>query len=161
MRKGLKLPAEHHIVRYVPFSKLRKDENDKIIGVLATAFALRKGESALSVTYLEYFPGSKMEQIRGAVWAIRASDLGAGGKSGFATGNVEAVYNTCINRNHKIRIVYEPVNDNKAHSTVRRLPRDDAELLEILAAETWAELVLNSDINPGKATAPDNPAPQT
>jgi hypothetical protein len=35
-----KLPSEHHVVRNVPWGKLRKDDNDpeKVIGVLGEAF---------------------------------------------------------------------------------------------------------------------------
>ncbi len=161
MKSGDKLPDDHHIIRRIPFAKLRKDENDNIIGVLFEAFKLRHNEQTLSATYLEYFPGSKKEQIKRAVWAIRASNLSVTSRSGFAIGNVNAIHTACKNRNHKIRIVYEPEDDNKAHSSVRRLPRDDTDLLELLAAETWSELVLNKDIKPGEAPAPPFPASQT
>jgi len=156
--KGQRLPAKDHVVRYVPFSRLRRDENDNVLGVLGLAFKLRDQEPYLSATWLEYFPGGRAEQVKAAVWAIRASELRPGGKSGFAIGNVGAILRVCADRKHKIRIVHEPEDDNKAHVAVRRMPRDDADLLEILAAETWAELVLNRDIEPGQQAATDKPA---
>lgn len=153
--KGQRLPPEDHILRFVPFGRLRKDENDNILGVLGVAFKLRDGERYLSATWLEYFPGVRNERIKAAVWAIRASDLAPGGKSGFAIGNVGAILSVCADRKHKIRIIHEPADDNKAHVAVRQMPRDDADLLEILAAETWSELVLNREIEPGQQAAPD------
>lgn len=152
--KVRKLPPEHHVVRYIPWSKLRKDENDKVLGVLGVAFQLRPGERALSATWLEYFAGEREVQIIAAVHAVRASDLKPGAKSGFSIGKVAVITTACANRGHKVRIVHEPGVDNKAHVAVRRMPGDDAELLEILAAEAWAELVLNSEIAPGSAPAP-------
>jgi len=134
------------------------DENDNVIGILGTAFALRDDEAYLSATYLEYFSGLRSEQIESVVWAVRASDLNVGGKAGFVIGNVGEILIASADRNHKIRIVYEPSADNMAHSAVRRWPTDDAELLEILAAETWAELVLNSAVKEGQAAAPDSAA---
>jgi hypothetical protein len=152
---GKKLPLDHHVVRYVPWSKLRKDENDNVVGVLGEAFQLRPAEQWLSTTWLEYFEGDRSAQVVGAVQAIRASDLSPGGKSGFAIGNVNSISEACIVRTQrKIRIVHEPVDDNKAHVSIRQFPRDDTELLEVLAAGAWSELVLNKDVVPGKKPAP-------
>jgi hypothetical protein len=156
--KGQKLPPEHHIVRYVPWSKLRKDEDDHVLGVLGEAFKLRPSDKVLSTTWLQYFASPRAAQIRAAVCAIRASKLKPGGKSGFAVGNVAAITAVCADRGHKIRIVHEPEDDNKAHTSVRQFPREDMELLELLAAVAWSELVCNSEVPAGANPAPDNPA---
>ena len=156
--KGQKLPPEHHVVRYVPWSKLRKDENDNVLGVLGEAFRLRETEKGLSVTWLEYFEGDRPAQVIKSVKAIRASNLRPGGKSGFAIGEIAAVTTACAERKHKIRVVHEPEDDNKAHASVRRLPRDDLELLELLATTAWSELVLNADVEKGVVPAPDEAA---
>ncbi|KAB2849974.1 MAG: hypothetical protein F9K44_06295 [Hyphomicrobiaceae bacterium] len=155
--KGQKIPPEHHVVRYVPWGKLRKDENDNVLGVLGEAFRLRPNESALSTTWLEYFAGNRSTRVTAAIKAIRASNLKPGGKSGFAVGNVAAITTTCANRHHKIRIVHEPENDNQAHTSVRRFPREDPELLELLAIGAWSELALNTNVAPGAKRAPDEP----
>lgn len=151
--KSQKLPPDDHVVRYVPFGKLRRDENDNPIGILG-AFKLRDNESYLSTTWLEYFGGSKDEQIRAAVRAVRASRLSVTRKSGFAIGRVSAIAATCAERHHSIRILHEPEDDNKAHSSVRRIPRGDDLLVELLAAESWCELVLNAQIPDGAEPAP-------
>ena len=48
--------------------------------------------------------------------------------------------------------------DNKAHVAVRRFPRDEMELFELLAQGAWSELILNSAIPDGEVPAPDAPA---
>lgn len=157
--KGQNLKLEHHIVRYVPFGKLRKDDNDVPVGINYNAFQLRPDENGLSVTWLEYFRGDRDAQVRGTVLAIRASNMHPTTKSGFAIGNVDAIREACRQRQHKTRIIHWPEDDNKAHAEIRQLPRDDTELLEQLAAGVWSELVLNTSIQPidAQAPAPDEP----
>jgi hypothetical protein len=156
--KNQKLPPGDHVIRYVPFGKLRKDENDVPIGILGAAFKLRDGEEYLSTTWLEYFAGSKGQQITAAVQAIRASQVDVRPKSGFAIGRVDAIAATCAERGHSIRIIHEPEDDNKAHAAVRRMPRDDDQLLELLAAESWCELILNTAVAAGAYPAPNKQA---
>jgi hypothetical protein len=156
--KNQKLQPDNHVVRYVPFGKLRKDEDDNPIGVLGAAFKRRDNETYLSTTWLEYFAGPKCDQITAAIRAVRASRLGVTPKSGFAIGRVGAIAASCAERNHSIRILHEPEDDNKAHAAVRRMPRDDDELLELLAAESWCELILNAKIPGGAERAPDSAA---
>lgn len=147
------LPPNDHVVRYVPWGKLLKDENDNVIGFLGEAFRRRSNEDALSATWAEYFKGSSQTQITSSILAIRAS-RSVGGKSCFAIGGVAAISDACAQRNQKVRIIHEPTTENKAHASVRRIPRDDMELLEILATEAWAELVPNSSIPKGGKPAP-------
>ncbi len=76
----------------------------------------------------------------------------------FAIGNVGAITATCADRKHKICILHDPKNDNKAHTSVRQFPREDILLLELLAADAWSELVLNATVSRGANAAPDEPA---
>jgi len=155
-----KLPPEHHIVRNVPWGKLRKDEDDpeKVLGVLGEAFRMRPVEDTLSTTWLEYFTGTRPEQIYGAIRAIRASKLEIKNKSGFAIGKVGNIAAVTAAHNYSIRVLHEPEDDNKAHVAVRRWPRDDMTLFEILAAGAWSDLVLNKDVPEGVEAAPDQSA---
>jgi hypothetical protein len=142
------VPPENQLVRYVPWARLRRDENDNVVGVLGAAFRLRQDEDYLSATWLEFFPGSRDDSIKGAVGAIRNSDMKVTPKSGFAIGNVGRVGDAC-RANHpsyKIRFVHEPEDDNKAHVACRGWPRDDDALLNLLAEDAWSETVLNKDI---------------
>jgi hypothetical protein len=117
---------------------------------------MRPLDETLSTTWLEYFAGSRREQICGAILAMRASKLEVKTKSGFAVGNVGRIASVLADHGYSIRILHEPEDDNKAHVAVRRWPRDDMVLFELLAAE----FVLNNDadIPKGEEAAPDQPA---
>ena len=74
------------------------------------------------------------------------STLTVGTKSAFGIGNVRKVKEVCRSRGVNVRIVYEPTDNNKSHSGIRRLPRDDAILLDALATDAFAELIHNTAI---------------
>lgn len=156
----IKLPPEFHIVRHASWTKLRKDDNDpeRVIGVLGEAFKMRPVDTYLSTTALEYFPGDRQRKITCAVQAMRASSLTIPSKSGFAIGNISKISEAAATKEYKLRILHEPADDNKAHVAVRRFPPDDMELFELLAADAWSEVVLNSAIAPGEVPAPNEPA---
>ena len=142
------LPAEDHVVRYVPWARLRKDEDDNVIGVLGAAFRLRDDEEYLSATWAEYFAGSHADRVAAAIRVLRASEMTVTARSGFAIGNVNSVKETCLadRRRHKIRIIHEPEADNEAHTALRGWPRDNEDLLNLLAESVWSSFVLNKDI---------------
>ena len=139
------LPDDDHVMRYVPWGKLRRDEDDNIVGFLGEAFKLRPDEDALSVNWLEYFEGDREARIQASVRTFR-STLRVGTKSAFGVGNVAKIKEVCRARSARVRIVYEPREDNQSHSAIRRLPRDDAILLDALAADAFAELMYNTVI---------------
>ena len=120
-----KLPPHDHVMRYVSWNKLRKNEDDEVIGILGEAFKMRDSDKSLSTTWREYFSGSREEQITAAVRAVRAGKLKVKPKSGFAIGEVGAIQADCAARNYKVRIFHEPEDDNEAHAAVKSLPRDD------------------------------------
>lgn len=136
------LLEEERIVRFVPWGKLRRDEDDNVLGCLPAAFALRDEEEFLSVTWCEYFAGAPDEQLRCAIEAIRNSDLRVGRKAQFAVGLVGAIRARAESRSgaRKLRIIHEPESDNAAHSAIRHWPRDDDELLDLLAQDEWSSL---------------------
>jgi hypothetical protein len=141
------LPPDDHVVRYVPWARLRKDEDDNIVGVLGAAFRLREDEEYLSATWAEYFAGSHAERIVAAVKTVRASKLKVSARSGFAVGNVQRIKDACLDKGrHKIRIIHEAEDDNQAHTALRLWPRDNEDLLNSLADDAWSAYVLNRDI---------------
>ena len=143
------LPLEHHIVRYVSWARLRKDEDENVVGVLGAAFKLREDEDFLSATWAEFCKGKTHEEcVSAAVRAIRASKVEVKPKSGFAIGKVRKIKDVCFadSRQHKIRIIHEPEDDNEAHTAVRRWPRDNDDLLELIAEEAWNTLLLNKNV---------------
>ena len=143
--KGANLPDTDHVMRYVPWARLRKDENENVVGILPQAFELRPEEESLSVNWLEYFDGDRGNRIRNSVEMLR-NTRNVGKKSAFGIGNVGKIKETCGANGVSVRIVYEPEANNLAHSAIRRLPRDDLVLLEALAADTFVELVRNVDV---------------
>ncbi|MCQ8118984.1 hypothetical protein [Methylomonas rosea] len=155
LKRNNPIPLDDHIIRYIPWAKLLKDEDDNVIGILGTAFKLREAtetraaEKYLSATWLEYFPnnGESNEQITAAIRAMRASNIDVKPKSGFSIGKVSNIQSACIQSNaNAVRIVYAPSDSNKAHVAVNKFPCDDAGLCNLLAEEAWAQLILNCDI---------------
>jgi len=145
------LPPEDHVVRYVPWSRLRKDENDNVLGVLGAAFKLRDGEDYLSATWAECCGGSDHQaRIEAAVRTVRASNLKVTTRSGFAVGNVGRVKEVCLadKEKHKVRVIHEPEPDNKTHTALRGWPRNNDPLLELIAEDSWSEVVLNQNVPP-------------
>jgi hypothetical protein len=142
-----KILDDDHVLRYVPWSRLRRNSNDEVIGILGEAFKLRDVDKGkLSTTWLEYFGSTGDESLVQAIRAIRASRLVVTPKSGFAKGNINSIKTACLKYKSKIRIVHSPSEDNDAHTSVIGLPEDNPELFELLASEAWADLVLNKDI---------------
>lgn len=143
---GANLPEKDHVVRYVPWSKLRRDEEDNVLGFLGVAFALKPDEDAPSYVWLEYFEGGHPKRVKDSVHIFRAT-MDVGKKSAFAIGNVEKIRAICKEGGFSVRIVYDPIEENPAHSEIRRFPRDEHALLEALASEAFADLVKNSDVD--------------
>jgi hypothetical protein len=142
------LDPEHHALRYVPWSKLRKDEDDNVLGVLGDAFKLRESDEYLSATWVEFFVGSHDECVVSAVQAVRGSRVDVKPRSGFAVGKVAHIRDTCLADEKKIRIrfIHAPEDDNEAHAALRNWPRDNDDLLALLAEDSWSRVVLNKDI---------------
>lgn len=146
LRMPNKLESEHHLLRYVSWTRLRKDENDNVLGVVGAAFRLRENEDFLSATWAEFFDGSHDEQLVQSVKAIRASRIDVRPRSGFAIGNVGQVDEACTGHGHRVRFLHEREEDNEAHAALRRWPRDAEDLFDLLADEAWGRTVLNKDV---------------
>lgn len=140
---------EEHIVRFVPWGKLRKDEDENVLGVLPQAFELRPDEEYLSVTWREFYAGDESEQMRCAVEAIRNSDLKVGPKARFAVAQIGDVRPIAEGRPkaRKLRIIHEPEDDNEAHAAIRGWPTEDNELFDLLAASVWAQCFTGAEID--------------
>lgn len=142
------IPNEHYLMRYVPYSKIARDENDEPVGLLPDAFKMRPGESYLSATWVDYFDGSHQEAVADAVRCIRQSSLTVGAKAGFALGLVREISECCRARSRAIRIIHEPEDDNAAHVALRQWPVDDDELFHEMSVASWSRLIRNCDVDP-------------
>jgi hypothetical protein len=128
------LPRSDHVVRHVPWARLRRNEHDEVIGILPHAFQRREAEDALSVNWLEHAEGTRDEQVEIAAKRIAAT-LRLGGKSRLALSLIGKIHSTCLKHGAKVRIVHEPLPKNPGHASIRQLPREDLILLEALANE--------------------------
>jgi len=128
------LPDDNKFVRYVPWTLVRKDDEDNVTGILPQAFALRSNEKGLSVSWLEHANEVPQYPYRNTIRNL-ANSLKIKKKDRIAVCSVGEVKETAANLGHPIRIVHCQSRNNPSHSEIRRLPRDELELLEIIASE--------------------------
>lgn len=145
------IPEQDHVLRYAGWSKLRKDENDNVLGFTYEAIRPRLDqngdiERSVSITWIEYFPGTFNEQFQQAVDAIRSGGMQTRPKGGFGKALVQDLQRLCHENESVIRVIHEPEEENRGHSGIRRLQRDNIDLLELLAAEAFVDVVLNRDV---------------
>ncbi len=144
-KKGVKLSDHDNVIRHVPWSKLRRDENDNVLGFLPQAFELRFGEKSLSVNWLEIFDGDRNAMVRQAIHELRSAK-NIGNKSAFGIGNVGNIKTVCKTNGATVKIVYAPTHGISSHSEIRDMPSSDLLILEALASDAFTELIHNSDI---------------
>lgn len=145
INRGMTIPDLNHVIRHVPWSKLLKDENDTVLGILPQAFALRDGEDGLSVNWVEHYQGNFDEQIVKTVQDIRSA-VKVGPKSAFGVSTVLAVKEVYKNTTKSIKVVYWPNLKNPSHTLIRHLPAEDIALLDALSKEAFSRLIHNSNI---------------
>lgn len=139
------LPRDHHIARHIKPRLIMWDEDTgEAVGVFPEAFALRDGEKDLSVSWLEFFPGSRQEQL---AKVKEHTELTLNPRHGFSVLSVESFMETCVTQNAKVRIIHEPTAGNPAHSAVHRYPRDNAELRAVLANISGRTLTLVRELD--------------
>jgi hypothetical protein len=143
------LPDADHIIRLVKPSLVMRDENREVIGCFPGAFKLREGNGALegeknlSVSWLEFFPGSKSKRLQ----QVRDhTELKVRPNHGFAGINVGDLRQACASVSVNVRVIHEPTKGNHAHAAIHRYPRDHDELFGILANMASRDLTLASDI---------------
>ena len=130
-------------MRYVPWARLRRDEDGKVLGILYQAFAYRNDEDALSVNWLEHFKKDKTSNLRDCVDAQR-STLKVGKNCVYAVAVVDKVKLVCIKKQKPVRIVYQPTKGNLAHSALYVQHNDDLNVMSDLALEFEKEMHPNS-----------------
>jgi hypothetical protein len=145
IHKGMKLPSMDHVARHVPWTRLRKDEDDNVLGLLPQVFQLRPDEPGLSVNWLEYYPGDHKARIHAVVNNLRAN-LDIRPKSAFGIGNVSVLEKCCNGNGASVRIVYAPTKGIPSHALIRDMSQDDLALLSLIAEDVFKEIVHNKDI---------------
>ncbi len=143
IKRGHSLPEQDHIMRYVPPSRLRRDEDGNVLGILPQAFAHRDGEEFLSVNWLEHFKQDKTSNLRACVDAQRAT-LDVGKNCVYAVAVVDKVKVLCLKKQKPVRIVYQPEKGNLAHSALHVQHNEDLNVMSDLAIEFEKEMHPNS-----------------
>lgn len=131
------VPDADHIVRYVGWNNVARDADENVTGILAEAFRRKPDQEGLSVNWLERADVPAADKLKKTVELLTAG-LNVGKKARVAIANVAVFKSVCSRRNAKIRIVHIPEDGNEPHSEIRQFPRDDDELLELLALEAVA-----------------------
>ena len=143
-----KVPNDSHVMRYVRKRLLRRDENDNVIGILPQALELREGETYLSVTWLEHFDPRYDQGLIQAADAI-GRQLIVKPTDGFSTTAVGDFYDICERFDEKVRVLHEPENpENTGHVAIRRFPRDNLDLFDMLASDAFVDTRVAADVVP-------------
>ncbi len=129
------IQPEHHFTRQISSGRLKRRDDGVVYGCFPQAFLMRENESELSGSWLEYFQGTRRDQMRQTVFAIRAMGMTVRPRDGLSVSNVAQFHSTCAEFGVRVRILHEPAKDNPnpAYATVRNLVRDNMELLALLA----------------------------
>ncbi|WP_139312959.1 hypothetical protein [Novacetimonas hansenii] len=140
------IPDKHHVVRYVPLSRQSRDDDGNLVGngLLWVAFQQKKDEAFVSVNWLEYY---ECDDRNEGLKAVRR-DLAAAfpprpsSKALLAIGNVGNIKRACADAGKPVRVTHEPSHNNPSHAGIRKLPTENEDLLETLAAEIFIDTVL-------------------
>jgi hypothetical protein len=142
------LSDDHHVIRHVTNTLVDWDDaTGSIRGIFPQAFELKeKDDGYLSVSWREFFGGSKLKQIA-AIAAFLGKTRKVTAKQAFACGRVGDVKAACLAYGQKIRVTHEPDPvENQAYAAIRRYQSDNLELLDLLAAEAWSDVTHSKDV---------------
>ena len=142
--KNHPLSATDHVARHAPWARLRKDEDNNVLGLLPEAFELRPDEPGLSVNWLEYFAGTRSDQLQAIVKDLRAKRT-LGLQSAFGIGNVGELESQCKDYDVPVKVVYWPTDGNLSHSRILGT-KDQLDLMALIADEVFQDFVQNKDI---------------
>ena len=145
INRGDNLPNPSSVVRYIGYAKMRRDEDDNLLGPAPAAFQQKPNQDYLSVTWCEYFAGSANEQLRCAIEAIRDSNIQVKPKACFCVAITADLKAVAAEYNATTREIYFPEEDNPAHAGIYGIPPDELKLLEKLSSEAWGSFLTKDD----------------
>ena len=145
MKKGSPLPEEHHVMRHVPWTRLRRDADDNVIGILQQAFELREGETALSVNWIEHHAAAGIDPETASIETFRRT-LDVRRRSAFGIGNVRKIADVTDEGGYSLRTTYSPTTNNQSHSSIKGRPLEDIIAREKLATRVFGRFIRNADV---------------
>lgn len=142
--RPLDIDDDHHVARHVKNRLVQRVDGK--IGCFPGAFKLRdasemptgKPEEYLSVYWLECFAGTRADQVREVIRqvtkrrTVKDADV-------IALGNALKIKTAGTTRSMKLRVMHEPKSKGDSYSAIRGLKREDAVVLDLLAAEVFVE----------------------
>jgi hypothetical protein len=137
---GDDLPDGSRVVRYVPYGRMEKDENDNFLRPLPSAFEARVGEEYLSVTWCDYFEGLGDQRLRCAVEAIRGS-MKVAPKACFCLAGTSEILDEIHIERKDGHAIYLPVDNNQAHAGIYGIDRENTLLQSQLAGGVWCQFL--------------------
>lgn len=156
MAKGDALPREDETTRWIKFKFIGKDDDGNVevdakgcpITVAPHAFELDQDEDGLSLTWLQSFGTERAEHLPAAADAVRQSQNSKklSANSAFAIGEVGALISAGQDCAQNLRVLHDPIHDNKGHTEVRRYPHDVGDLQMQLANRIFNERYLYADV---------------
>lgn len=139
---GAYLSEDHRVIRQVPPRCQVKGDSGEFVGVNFNAFLLRENEEYLSVSWPEHFAADSVKQCQLAINQMRAvrSDRDS---TAYWIAQISDLRHAMLG--NSFRAISEPIGDFTSHAALRRWPRTNF-LLELLAAETLAEVLFSRDV---------------
>jgi hypothetical protein len=128
-----KIPSNDYVMRQISPSRLRKDGDGKVVGILAEAFEQIQPDG-LSVTWVDFWNSDEFQRpfdARAAIQRTRPSK-----NAGYACANCEAIISVGVKSGSKIRILHDPLAGNDGHALVK-IPEENVELFDLLAREIF------------------------
>lgn len=148
-----KLPSDNHVLRYAAYNRLQRDpETDEPLALAHQAFHLRpEDDGQLSLTWVEYFEGSRAEQLEKAIKCYRASmttPIKAGAKSAFGVAVVQKIIDVFedFTPSLRVRVLHDPTDKNEAHAIISQYKDEYAALLDMLAHSVFSEIIPNCSV---------------
>lgn len=143
------LPDYDHVIRFVPPSRLLRDEEGKVIGLLPQAFKMRpEDKGALSVNWLEYFKHQdNTKNIEKSVNHFR-SQRQVNKNSVYAIGNIGEIKSICrqLPVGEKIKIIHAPSKNNGPHSKIKHIPENDSLIMSVLSESAFPVRIFDKDL---------------
>lgn len=147
------LRDDHSVVRWASASKVILDPDTlEIVGCQPTAFELRVGEPYLSTSWLEYYPGARLEKVtaaaNGLAKSMRSRKTGKSSvnkKGAFAIGRAVSIRNACLSKGKEVQLNHLTGHPNKSYASVAG-PFLDLDILQAMADAAWAETVPAKDV---------------
>jgi hypothetical protein len=135
---------EEHLVRFVPYSKtIRSDDDETIIGIAPQAFELRPGKDIyLSVSCREKADSAipralkKLTRWYGTLFTTKRAAL--------TCGRLSDIRKTCDPTT--LTATHSEKSWNFAYTELWHLPDNDLAVLQKLATETWADFSACKDV---------------